>query len=422
MPNTWIGGKTSFVKALKLARILRLARAVKVMYAMSAAVDRTKSMYLAAMFEVSSLVVGVSAWCHVTACLWYHFGAAGWVLVRDLEGKSPFYSYLLALNWSMAQLQGSTDVVPGDTLAERVYGSCIVLGSVMVCAVFQSKLTSAIIEAATQRRVCDVRMAAAVSYMHQHQVPTALSVKVKQHIRASVAKRNTTDEKSVTALLPYALCRSLLFEVRKPVLLQCTFFHAWCNFHKRSFQHVVYEGFQLQEYVPGDILFCHAERCNRVYVAARGELLYCKYSIARAAMAHERSLRASTRNSTLGEIDTACSSSPFLPGDIACEPAIWCVRWHHWGDMIAERLAASLELPINEFHAILSHYPQVARWAAQHAVFFVKILNVGTPCDLFSSCTSIERHLSSADPGPRPSIASQISRGSSGLSSLSVSS
>merc|ERR1712232_1060109 len=141
------GGLGAAGSVMKISKMTRFARMMgkfgKVFQLVRRALARTNSVALIAVSKVGGSVLLMSLWCHVNACCWYYVGRHGWVAQMNIRTTTLLNRYLLSLSYAMAQLQGSTDVMPGGTAQERIYHVGMLVGCIVILALFLSQLTTA---------------------------------------------------------------------------------------------------------------------------------------------------------------------------------------------------------------------------------------------------------------------------------------
>jgi len=231
-----------------------------------------------------------------------------------------------------------------------------------------------------------------------------LSVDIKKHIRHEVLGHVDTDEAWILSMLPERLRKQLLVEVRQPFLLSSVVFHAWCHVHERSFKQLCCDF--LKSYVPhaDEEMFGIGESCQYMIFVQSGDLAYLMYSMTLATISDGRGGPARFReNRTLrtdgnqkavlleehrrsgGHADTTAAIR-IGPGISICEPVLWCA-WQHRGDLTALNFASCLQLDPEALVNIVSRYPGMGSFGADHADDFIEMLNTSCRSDLFdSSC------------------------------------
>merc|ERR1712048_626235 len=94
-------------------------------------------------------MVGMVMINHVLSCVWYAVGThaaivegeVGWVksfLELDhpattwADSKATIYLYLTSLHWTVTQFQGTSDILPGDSLSERLTAVLVVMSAFVI--------------------------------------------------------------------------------------------------------------------------------------------------------------------------------------------------------------------------------------------------------------------------------------------------
>merc|ERR1711862_80945 len=109
------------LKFLRFSRYLRLMRAGKVLHIINKLLETSSSIMLVLLFRMTTFLFFMGVWAHTNACVWYHVGNNiddGWVYNRGYSDAPVGLVYAASVHWALAQMQGSTDILPGGSLQE----------------------------------------------------------------------------------------------------------------------------------------------------------------------------------------------------------------------------------------------------------------------------------------------------------------
>jgi len=374
------------IKLLKMGGLARISKVGKVYGFIQQALEGTNSLDLITIVCVSGSIVCMWAWCHANACLWCYLHLSAFP--ETFGVASPFQRYLISLNWSMAQMQGSSDVVSADAVVTRLFQSWMVLCSMVVFALFLSHITSALFHQGGRRQDRERKMHTIVEYMNFNRVSTSLSVSIKRHLRHEMSSGHcTSNEENVFVLLPKTMKRELMCEVRGPFLRTTVFFHAWSGFHGRSFTRMCCDFLSLRSHPPDDIVFTFGEVCQVLYFVHSGNLHYVQYGRMLASFFAVDSWGKDEKGNSARSLFGARLLSP---GTIVCEHIIWC-PWVHRGDLTSLNYSAILELHASDFFGLVERFPVLVEFGRNHATRFVQLLNEEWFSDLYDSGECVAR-------------------------------
>merc|ERR1712137_225153 len=94
-------------------------------------VENYHSVAVLALYSMMGCTVMLLGFCHAAACIWYYLGRTGWVLHTGISNEPIALRYFKSLSFVMSQLQGSTDMLPGQSLVERAYHALMVFASIV---------------------------------------------------------------------------------------------------------------------------------------------------------------------------------------------------------------------------------------------------------------------------------------------------
>jgi len=375
--------ESKFTSAFRLAKMLRYARLIrlaKFKHLLDALLSRINSITALLAARSFNELLFLALWVHVSGSMWYFLGTYddGWVFDHGFAGATPSYRYLVSIHWSAAQLQGSTDMTPGSTAAERAYAVITIFLSVVILARFVSRLTNIMIELhevySQNNQNSTIR-----TYFDKHGVSTDLQMRVRTYVEASQRgrsmQRQDQEESLVLQVLPTAMRRQVIMESRALYISSNPPLLATQVSSPRCFERLCCDCLQTVWMIPDEQLFSFGELCSSMYFVAEGRMCYLKYCFALRNFATPGTMKLSKARTKTMEKDTgACIERLCHQGKALSEAVLW-TNWVHCGDATAQSHAALLKLNTVDFQAVTSSYTVVDRVMKRHAQLFVKILN-----------------------------------------------
>lgn len=385
-------GGTLNIKILKALRYMRMVRFFKMRRLFDKVMETLNSTNVQVLIKLSCFLLGLMAWVHVTGCVYYFIGRSGWVQNRDLHVESFLKKYVQSLNWSLSQLQGSTDVV-GCCAHELAYGILVVFISIVLLALFVGNLTKIMLEFSESNDKRHARLEATVYFLHRHNVSSDLSIAVKRHLKQSLSTfDDDPDDDNLLSFLPVTLRRALLCEVRQPFLQRHVVFRSLDMAHAICYEHVCCDAMRPQFHSPDSIIFTTGERCYGMVFVTGGALQYRKCHKPGAAALGIFDFEEKSIN--VADLTVPDQSNRTLPGNFLiqsaealCEPVLWC-HWQHNGDLRTTHLTSLLILKAGLFCDFIGRYPRLIEWGSAHASKFLEVLNDDAAhhvSDLFNS-------------------------------------
>merc|ERR1711971_149043 len=86
---------------------------------------------------------------HVLACGWYGVGyyyAGGWVHKESIHETSFLNQYFTSLRWTIAQLNGRTDLQHGRSMREKSYICLVAMFKILLMSIVVGYLTTQLLE------------------------------------------------------------------------------------------------------------------------------------------------------------------------------------------------------------------------------------------------------------------------------------
>jgi len=346
-------------KYIKMLRLLRLARLVKFMHVLGETLDLINSPSVLLLLGIMKLMFFLFLLNHLLACLWFLIGtrsSSAWVALQGVEHRDLFYQYLSSIHWSLTQFQGTSDIVPGQTLLERVFAVATIQMALIVFSGFVSTMTNQMMQLQSlhSRRTLEQRVVR--GYLSNHSISTTLSCRIKKYIewKQRLDKRQEHDTE-IVKLLPGQLMRDLDEEVRAPLLGCYVFFRLLRPCYPGIVRRICHEALAPLTPTPGERIFTPHDPCSKMYFIDKGRLVY------RQDLRHLLSKERHREHMVL--------SSQYLS-----EGVLW-TNWEHCGELIGIEDAALLTLEAPKFAEIMRSHPAAHGSAVYFARRFIAALN-----------------------------------------------
>lgn len=377
-----------FVKEWRLARYLRMLRCAKLDQVQQKLLVAVSSDCMVLVVKVSLYVAWIVLWVHTSACAWYLVGTRndeGWVRQNGVPETLPG-NYVVSVHWAIAQMQGNIDVFPGVLVPEeRAFAALHILVSVIALATFVSKLTTAMQARDANHAIKNREVNLARTFCKGHQISTPLSQRVTQYIewKQQVNTAGGEHETDLMAILPLDLRRSLLDEVRSPMLLLHVIFLAFQTSHWRFFRCLSADSLVSESYLPGVNIFSFGVVCERMYFITHGHTNYLHYNPLLQALTQNQNQRNMANLISIGYgQDTEVRENllkHFKPRKVTketclCEATLW-THWVHAGDCTSGTHLSLLSLGNTLFESLLNSYPSVQADMRAHSERFVNAVN-----------------------------------------------
>lgn len=267
----------------RFTRFLKLLRLTKLQMIIAQVTQRFNNIYMLLMLRLALYMVGILFYVHCSGSIWHSIGQSeesGWVFQYGGIFQPWPHNYIASVFWAVTQLQGSAEVMPGN-FEERKFALVHYLLSVIVLALFVSRLTTVMQD--MQDVGSDKRQTRNTAYMFmkKHKIPVELCIKLQLFLMSmdKISDPQThAREMSLMSQLQPSLRRALLREVRMPVvchnLLIMSFERSCAPFTDKILCDLLQPAF----YSPEDRVFQHGVVCSRVYFLACGGARYLPYT------------------------------------------------------------------------------------------------------------------------------------------------
>lgn len=291
--------------------------------------------------------------------------------------------------------------MPGSTLAERIFAIFITIFAIIILAGVISNVTNVVLQWQTAWEKQQGHMVTVLAYFEKHEISRDLKDRVRINIgllqREMILQQQVQEEETFMKLLPTALRRSVLEEVRASHVERNPCFLAIKNIVRRCFERLCCDAFRAHHEQPNKLVFRYGACCRHMFFVVGGKMTYLEYkgflpSFCQVTMTD--SMRAN-RASDCAAVDssaTALLKEKLGENSIGhfvavSEPALW-MSWEHAGDCYSHSHNASmLLLRVDDFLTLCSSYSDVQDALRKHAARFVNMLSSEerNQSDLFDS-------------------------------------
>lgn len=386
------GGGVRSLRYVRMLRFLRLVRLAKLEHLLGEALSFVNSSHVILTFGIIRLMVYLMLLTHFNACMWFYIGNVdrGWAdpETGHAAQRDLWYKYFCAMHWALVQFQGSSEVVPGTTLPERIYAAVFLLFALMILASFVSSLTNMMMQLQSLTDERNRQQRAVRSYLTAMKISVGLSMRVKKYVDWKLKTQDSqcrSDE--VLSILHPQLVMELLCEIRGPEICGHKFLAGISRSHPRIFRRLCFEAMHVMWQAPHETIFSPADEAEHMYFVTQGSLTYSVVKIGRQL--------PTDGNCMLPAIDAPVKDMYWLdrpgPGQQQavemrsiddelykgchlCEAALW-VEWDHCGELKTITDSQMLALAAAQFQQVISSFPQVHASAVYYARCFLAALN-----------------------------------------------
>jgi len=309
-----------FFRILRSARLFRLSKLKHIVDSLEQQINSNSIHLCIALVKwtVAFLVIG-----HVVTCIWYDIGKStskGWTTYEDqAEGPRDFFFWYFAANrWTLAQINGRTDMDDRRNMPERLF-TCLV--AIALASIFQAlfvgSITMSMMELTKLAEDRNNLRRLMNAYFEHQNVPNVLVASVKRHLNDNQSfEERYKKEASLLALVPDRLRQDLLFAARTEVLMGHRLMNQVNELFPRAARQVFGVAMQSSLARSGEELFEQGDQCEHMTIVDSGSLVYthpgCK----------------------LAEVRT--EQTVLSRGSWIAEAAIWAVAWRNQGHLFAD--------------------------------------------------------------------------------------
>jgi len=415
------------VRAMRFLRLVRVWKFKHVMLELQYLINSTSVLLLISLVRQMVSIIFLNHWI---ACLWFGISsgeADGWVQ-RFFENDATVEDqYLTSFQWSVSQLQGSTDIYPVNT-KEYIVSIIVLLCTLLIFSSFLSSITNTMqqlhtLSAEAHREQFEVR-----KFLRDHQISMKLAVRVKKFVdwRTS-AKLTPENDVAMIKVLPMQMLVDIHQEIRAPVITQHFFFSTLQTVFPRVLRQLCHEAVDQVIFSISESIFFAGDACNHMYFAAKGHLRYHLGIVYDAEATHAFSPQRSPRKSSTstcpsirtsgnslaggttrlsgrsasgksvagrvrctsededGRVHTSAEQGEFIvqENEWLSEPVLW-TYWEHHGDLRAVSNVVVFRLSACSFAETLLVHPSANVQAVIYARGLIEDLNnCGVVSDIF---------------------------------------
>jgi len=343
--------------------------------------EQINSNFLTLCVNISVMTVGVLVAIHLVSCAWYGIGSAssdGWVFSTNYAGhKDTAFWYLASARWSIAQLNGRTDLDDQRNMAERGF-TCLagIVLAVIAKAVFTSVLTKTVLELSDLHSESNRRHRLVNEYLDRHGASAILVANVKRCLKdfqdVEKAHRN---ENAVLEILPKHVQASLLCEVRSPALMKHSLFCSIASVSRAAIRHLCRTAVRPVSAARGEVVFEKGDACSRMLLVYEGSLMYGQpWGSTEELEADDEGDSASADGLPQQRLPPVRSAEMLEPGTWVSEPALF-VSWVNQGKLVSDSLSYMYSLEVTEFAQVLVKHLDAYANVVLYARKFVRQLN-----------------------------------------------
>lgn len=165
---------------------------------------------------VRGLEATLAWWCLKNTCP--ECGACNFFIIITIQ-------YITSLRWTIAQLNGRTDMVDGRTMEEKLYVCIVALFQVLLMSIVVGSLTTQFVDLQKVHERASKNAQVLSRYMEHYNLDASFAFTAKQYMKNQIALQNAMeDETAALELLPRQLQHELLYTVRSRSVLLHPFF------------------------------------------------------------------------------------------------------------------------------------------------------------------------------------------------------
>jgi len=396
------GNSVRSARYFRMLRFLRLMRLVKFEALWGEALGFVNSASAILVIGMAKLMFLMILLNHLVACVWFAIGKSGggWARTSKIQDGDILYKYLSSIHWTLTQFQGTSDVTPGGTLAERTYAVLFLLMALFILTIFISSLTNRMMQFQNlhSQRTYEERVVR--GYLSNHDITHQLSVRIKKYLEWKQRLKQIQEyDEEVFNILPLQLMMDLLDEVRGPT---CSdnhpFFSAFREAYPRVMRRLCYEAMTPTSPMPGEQVFSPGDLCTGMYFVVNGHVNYnvstdkrmCRQKSEqdKGGPMRIKSQRMTMQNRAYGNVSSMkprqtleelsnlglMNVTPLTQGHFLSEAVLWTF-WHHVGTLHVVSDSMLLVLHAQRFEEVVSIYAQAHASALLYARRFLASLN-----------------------------------------------
>lgn len=385
----WGALKVKTLKYVKFLKYFRLLRIAKIEGLVRKALEIVNSVHMLSILKIIGHLLTVILYLHCSATAFYAVskvdGSLHWAVSSAGHSVSTAFplNYFMSIHWTVAQLQGTCDIYPGQTVGERAFAAGHLFLSVAVMALLFGNLAALMNQMLQVKAKKEHWVNTARHYLEANHISKKLCLRVRTQVGWAQVhtsdREHNANEIEVLQLLTASLRAELLEAVRKPVLLRHCVFQALRNTHTRSWQRLICDALGSVAHVSGEFLFHCGHTCESMRFVTSGEILYSRYnSFLEGALKYGgRQKFGRTGTVTIRDLVDAHRSKRAVTldnGATLCEASLW-VDWVHCGEGVAVGRVSVLSLKFEDFAANMQLDPVMKSCFSVNAQRFARVVN-----------------------------------------------
>lgn len=356
------GDAAGLLRVFRAVRVLRLLRLAKLKRLFQRLMDLiTSEVVFLAVFVIKLLTVLLFS-NHFLASLWYLIGDVvrdggdnkNWISSEGIEGRSLFYRYSTAYQWSMSNFAlGATSVFPKNDV-ERAFAIYVLVFGMLMFSLMTASITASMVRLQSMSSDKATQFWLLRRYLRQHEVSNGLSFRLLRFLeyKVSVTKEAVSEDRlTLLGSLSGSLNRELKCSVNFGPLLQCHPLFLRALQISQSTVHSLADGaLDLQSYFDHDVIF------------SRGNVAHEMYWITEGILSYNRG----------GEDRQKISAKS---GDWFCESALW-TYWPCRGKLVVvDRTCQMIRLDAQSFLELMQADPILCSMMSFYGTDYVEKLN-----------------------------------------------
>jgi len=343
-------------RTFRLLRTVRLLRFLKIRALWAAVEDHINSHLVSLGFSIVKLSIALLIMVHAISCGWYALGkdARGWIndyqYPRDERPDWVFW-YFASMRWSLAQINGRTDMKENRTNDELMYTCAVaIVFAVIFMSIFVSSITATLLEFTSAASAKMKNRRDMEEFFSGHFLSEETLLAMKLHLRAKEEYEDEiVKEGQLLDLLPSGLAREVLYEVRGPLVTQHPLLADLNSEFSQVMRHLCGEAMSMIAAHDLEVVFEQGESSNRMLFVDKGKLEYVS--------------RAGAEGTTL-------HVSTLLPRFWVSEAALW-LFWITQGQLTANEYSTLVAIDAAGFAQVLSEYREAYLCACRYARWYV---------------------------------------------------
>jgi hypothetical protein len=266
----WVIGQLSLVLVLRLLRLFRLFRLFAILRRWES-YHWIHTGYLRILRFISVILLFI----HWVACAWFlsgylaRFPADSWVVRLGLEEATVSEQYIRSLYWSITTMTtvGYGDISPART-SEYIIAMIVMLLGASMYAYIIGNVASLFSNLDAARAQYRNRVEGVTQYLHQRQVPGAVTRRIQNYYEYLWARRQGIRDEGLLEDLPPPLRLEVLLHLTRDLRETVPLFK-YCS---PTLRNVLLEALKAQTYPPAVDIVREAEPGDAIYFISKGQV------------------------------------------------------------------------------------------------------------------------------------------------------